>query len=785
MTNTTDQTTSKVRLKKRIHGLLYPLVVRPRENGQSETDTLERIFAQNHQSSVAESIVQPTVFSKSTLYSKLPRLQLLIHNSKLLSHSRRSWKRLSKYVGLISNGTIKFFKKLFHHPLQTFRLVAETVVLKFKQYWTAQPGELSWSYLFMIGRKNIMRSFSRTAVTVGAIAAGSAAIVVLVGFAYGLESIVTKRLVQPNSLRLADVQSTSTAYQIDKPAIEQLSQIAGVENVSMSVNLAGSVKYGDAQTEVVVVGARNDFLDASHIELVAGEFFSEDAEMAYTGEVLDLSQLATAGAGVVAGTSIEAEPIAGERVSDQPASFRINDEVYVPLRAEPNTESSIVGYVRGSILERHQGYRVWGGVYDSVGTAGRAYQLSSGNWLGEWLKIEQAVPLYMQQAPTVFAPIVEAEGKQKLGVGYLSQNSVSVLSAQEALVEKALETLSQKSNLISGTAQVLGESTVSGDLSESVNDESAVSARANNLVGVVLDQTATSSASEQQLLESMIAQSQTSGSTASATLAVASVAKRGGKEILVSTGFLNALKLSPESVVGNNLSVQYILSGGLVSGMKGKVTSEATEYTIVGVFDLEEQSMVFAPLSDLESMGVSKYSLAKVLADNPEALEAVRERIGALGFRTRSIADTLLQVNKLFSIMRFLLGSFGMIAFIVALFGMFNTLTVSLLERTREIGVMKTLGTTDRDIRRLLIVESSLIGAAGGVLGVLFGVVLGNSLNWISMLSRSDKTLSLFQFPILFLLFVFLLAALVGMLTGLYPARRAHKISALNALRYE
>ncbi len=709
----------------------------------------------------------------------------LRYRLKLLENSRKKLQQLTLVSLEVGQKGLAFFKRFVHHPLKSIKLIGEAILFQVRRHWFGQPGELSWSYLILIGRKNIMRSFSRTAVTVGAIAAGSAAIVVLVGFAYGLESIVTKRLVQPNSLRLADVQSTSTAYQIDKPAIEQLSQIAGVENVSMSVNLAGSVKYGDAQTEVVVVGARNDFLDASHIELVAGERFSEEAEMAYSGEVLDLSRLATASAGLVSGVSIEVEPIAGDRVSDQPVNFRISDDVYVPLRAEPNTKSEIVGYVRGSILERHQGYKVWGGAYDTVGTAGRAHQLSTGTWLGEWLKIEQGLPLYMEQAPTVFAPIVEAEGKQKLGVGYLTQNSVSVLSAQEALVEKALETLSQKSNLISGTAQVLGESTVSGDLSESVNDESAVSARANNLVGVVLDQTATSSASEQQLLESMIAQSQTSGSTASATLAVASVAKRGGKEILVSTGFLNALKLTPDSVIGKNLSVQYILSGGLVAGMKGKVTSQATDYTIVGVFDLPEQSMVFAPLSDLESMGVSKYSLAKVLADNSEVLEGVRERIGALGFRTRSIADTLLQVNKLFSIMRFLLGSFGMIAFIVALFGMFNTLTVSLLERTREIGVMKTLGTTDRDIRRLLIVESSLIGAAGGVLGVLFGVVLGNSLNWISMLSRSDKTLSLFQFPILFLLFVFLLAALVGMLTGLYPARRAHKISALNALRYE
>lgn len=716
---------------------------------------------------------------------------------KLIKNGRLKWRRLSS-VGLqVGQKILAFFVRFMRHPLKSIRLIGHTIIFQARRRWLGQPGELSWSYLILIGRKNIMRSFSRTAVTVGAIAAGSAAIVVLVGFAYGLESIVTKRLVQPNSLRLADVQSTSTAYQIDKGAIVSLGQIPGVENVSMAVNLAGLVKYGDAQTEVVIVGARNDFLEASHVELVTGQKFSEAAETAYVGEVIDLSLLATSSAevaGVVSGVSTEVEPSVGERVSDQPVNFRISDEVYVPLRAEPDTQSQIVGYVRGSILELHQGYRVWGGAYEAVGTAGRAYQLSTGAWLGEWLKVEQGLPLYLEQAPTVFAPIVEVEGKQKLGVGYLTQNSLSVLSLKEAVAEQALDVLQNEQSQLATQSQVLGQSTESGQVrtDELVPGDTnpnptslEASASANNVVGVVLDQTATSSAWEQQQLESMILQSQPGVSTPAARLAFASITKPGGKEILVSTGFLNALKLDPESVIGKNLSVQYIVSGGLVAGMKGKVTSEPTDYVIVGVFNQDDQSMLFAPLSDLESMGVSKYSLAKVLTQDPTGLEGVRERIAALGFRTRSIADTLLQVNKLFSIMRFLLGSFGMIAFIVALFGMFNTLTVSLLERTREIGVMKTLGTTNRDIRRLLIVESSLIGIAGGLMGVVLGVMLGLSLNWLSMLTRTDKTLSLFQFPPLFLLFVFLLAALVGMLTGLYPARRAHKISALNALRYE
>ncbi len=116
---------------------------------------------------------------------------------------------------------------------------------------------------------------------------------------------------------------------------------------------------------------------------------------------------------------------------------------------------------------------------------------------------------------------------------------------------------------------------------------------------------------------------------------------------------------------------------------------------------------------------------------------------------------------------------------------MFNTLTVSLLERTREVGVMKTLGTVDTDIFRLFMAESVLIGVTGGVVGVVVGVVLGNLVNVVSMFWRADKGLNLFKTPVLFAFGVMLLAIIVGLITGLYPSMRAKKVSALNALRYE
>ena len=655
------------------------------------------------------------------------------------------------------------FGSWIYSKYQAIREFVLTLVL------ASGKGQLSLFYLFKLGRQNLLHSFSRTIVTVGAIASGSAAIVVLVGFAYGLEAIVTNRLVLPNSLRLADVQSSSTAHKLTSETLDQLRNLEGVESIAEAVSLAGSAKYVDSQTEVVVTGARNAFLEATHVQVLRGTTFSDAAEMAYTGEIPDLMGLQAQTEGEVAGVSTDFVPIDGDKVSQSVDRLRIVDGEYVPLRSTPSINSQIVGYVRGSVLESYLGYRVWGGPYESAGTAGKKLQLSTGEWKGEWLSVD-AIPLYQEAAPTVFLPLVDDAGVQQKKAGYLAQKSVLVLSKQEAMAETALEKLTNSTGL------VLGDTSVA---------EATDATIAANLLSVVVDKTATNSAREQSLLESIVAESQTTTATSSSGMMIANVEKKGGKEVLVSTAFLSPLKLKPEDVIGKELTLQYIVGAGLVPGINGRVIAQAVTYTIVGVFENEEQSMVYVPLSDLESMGVAKYSIAKVLATSEAVLPKVREKIGALGFTTRSISDTLQQVNKLFSVMRFLLGSFGMIAFIVALFGMFNTLTVSLLERTREIGVMKTFGTTDADITRLLLVESSLIGISGGFFGVLFGILIGNGVNVLTLIFREDKSLSLFHFPILFLVFVFMLAALVGMLTGLYPARRAHKISALNALRYE
>jgi len=110
-----------------------------------------------------------------------------------------------------------------------------------EDFFNGRRGRLSWVVIFRLALKNLLYGKTRTAVTVAAIAVGAGAIVFLVSFGYGLQEIVTNRLVMPNSLKLADVQSDSTALSLSRDKAKEIRNIEGVEDFRVSVSLAGSL----------------------------------------------------------------------------------------------------------------------------------------------------------------------------------------------------------------------------------------------------------------------------------------------------------------------------------------------------------------------------------------------------------------------------------------------------------------------------------------------------------------------------------------------------------------
>ncbi len=208
---------------------------------------------------------------------------------------------------------------------------------------------------------------------------------------------------------------------------------------------------------------------------------------------------------------------------------------------------------------------------------------------------------------------------------------------------------------------------------------------------------------------------------------------------------------------------------------------------VVGIVQ-GDNSLAYLPLKVFTDAGITNFNLARVKMASRDDLEGARVTIEALGYQVDSVADTVGQIDRIFLVFQFVMGGFGLIAMLVASLGAFNTLTVSLLERTREVGIMKSLGTTSRDVYFLFLSESLLIGFLGGISGVLLGVGLGELVNFtINRLAArlGGQAVDLFAIPLAFLGVIAGVIVIVGFITGLYPARRASKINALDALRYE
>jgi putative ABC transport system permease protein len=191
-------------------------------------------------------------------------------------------------------------------------------------------------------------------------------------------------------------------------------------------------------------------------------------------------------------------------------------------------------------------------------------------------------------------------------------------------------------------------------------------------------------------------------------------------------------------------------------------------------------------LGDTESEG---YDAAVVRVDDPVALTDVRKRLTDAGFSSFSIVDELEQLRTVFLILDSVLGLLGGISLLVASFGIANTMIMSILERTREIGIMKAIGAEDREIKLIFFVEAAVIGVTGGLIGTLvaWGVDgLANRLAYRFILKPQGASyVDFFSLPAWLSVGAILFALSVSILAALYPAARAARIDPVKALRHD
>jgi len=299
----------------------------------------------------------------------------------------------------------------------------------------------------------------------------------------------------------------------------------------------------------------------------------------------------------------------------------------------------------------------------------------------------------------------------------------------------------------------------------------------------------------------------------------------GADEAILQIEFAKELSENPSSLIGRDLTLRYAerqpipttasdapTNSGDSSGGFSVVPKEQ-HLQIIGIVETEPaagyggignarllmplqtaSTLRAAQVNDLRDIvrgnNTSKtvYPSLSVRAKSPSQIEALESSIKNMGFNAFSLLDASKSLRTFFSVFDMLLGIFGSLALAVATLGIVNTLVMAILERRREIGVLKALGAADSDVQQLFFVEAGVMGLLGGIFGVGFGWLLGRVITFgtNAYLSRQNlNPIELSYVPWWLIVTGLIFAVIVSLVAGLYPASRAAKLNPVDALRYE
>ena len=300
-------------------------------------------------------------------------------------------------------------------------------------------------------------------------------------------------------------------------------------------------------------------------------------------------------------------------------------------------------------------------------------------------------------------------------------------------------------------------------------------------------------------------------------------------EAILQSEFAKDLSEQPSSLIGKDLVLRYAERQALGAQTPGASSSSETansdngsagfsvvprekDLRIVGIVDTEPaagfggigsgrvliplavaETLRAAQLNDLRDVvrganGKTTYASLTVRAKSPSQVEKIESAIKDMGFSTFSLLDATRNLRIFFTIFDSLLGIFGSLALAVSTLGIINTLVMAILERRREIGVLKALGAADRDVKQLFFAEAGVMGLMGGIFGVGMGWLIGRVVTFGTnvYLRRQDlPPAHVFSVPLWLIFGGIVFSVVVSLVAGLYPASRAARLNPVEALRYE
>ncbi|MCX6732771.1 MAG: ABC transporter permease [Candidatus Roizmanbacteria bacterium] len=609
-----------------------------------------------------------------------------------------------------------------------------------------RPSEVRRSYLIGLALKNLLAKKTRSFITMFGMAVGIGIIVFLISLGYGIERLVISRIASLDELRMIDVSSSeNTSLRLNKSVFDKITALPKIEKVIPIVSIVGKISFGGAQTDVLVYAVPRSYLDAIKVQPKDGKFFTNNQSFDNTTAMKEST-------GSVAGAKTAMTKVQmGSKIDENNYSVTILPQQAALVSETCDITSKTLGY-SARIEGGFTGNLYWGSQYSPFDDFGRgAYDVKRDVYVGKWVK--GIMPLYNKNTDDTLAPLLDDMGRQVWKEGCIQERFV------------------QKEEIIKVTkAQVLGESTSSATLDTTQQTYDAVVVASDSSGFEMVSLQASGSAGMTKTPDKLKFSSAPDGTA------------------VVSTGLLNLLGIAEKKAVGATFKSSFIIGKSLLPSVEGKVQSQDQTYTIVGVIDDANSTYFYIPYADMKKLSIPHVSQFKVVLKDAESLAKTRKEIETFGFRTNSTYDTVKQIESLFVSLRVILAVLGLVALGIAALGMFNTLTVSLLERTREIGGMKTMGMVSEEVQDLFIAEAMIMGLSGGIGGLTLGYLVGKGLSLLVSavaLSQGQGYLDLTYIPWNFTVFILITSFIVGVITGLYPAQRAKNISALNALRYE
>jgi putative ABC transport system permease protein len=187
------------------------------------------------------------------------------------------------------------------------------------------------------------------------------------------------------------------------------------------------------------------------------------------------------------------------------------------------------------------------------------------------------------------------------------------------------------------------------------------------------------------------------------------------------------------------------------------------------------------------------YSQVVVKVSDVDQVIDITQQITDMGYQAFTPQSFVQGINNFYKILQVIFGGVGAIALLVAAIGIANTMAMSILERTREIGLMKAVGATNRDVLAIFLGEAAGIGFIGGLGGIIIGWLAGQGLNVIAIVYLANQagqqgglppSVAVYT-PYWLPLFALIFSTIIGMISGLYPALRAATMIPVLALKYE